>query len=246
VYGLDPGGVDLEGHYLAPPADQALDDIRKAAPNAALYHWLNLRTYKYAIPALGIDRPPPPEIRQGAKQYANGPNEIAQYSFKAIEMCLGSKEWQASRLAEMDRLLAAGFKVIALDEFPTTPHWDGEPCASRDHFHRPSDPASEWDITLRFIALLQLRAHQHRVLLGSEEPSAGILPYIAAYMDGTFNDPPEMYEWFSKNAQVERIPLFSTMFSNIVTPITRPSPKKPAPAPWLTMRKVTKTGKEPP
>src|SRR5204863_9184326 len=93
VFGIDPGGVDLDGVYLAPPADRTLDDIRRAAPNAALYHWLNLRTYKYAIPILKIDHPPPPEIRKAARHYASGTNEITQYAFKAIEMCIASKEW---------------------------------------------------------------------------------------------------------------------------------------------------------
>ncbi len=65
-----------------------------------------------------------------------------------------------------------------------------------------------------------------------------LFPFTSGYMDGTFNEPPEMYEHWQKSKDVERIPLFSTMFGAQLTPYTRiggsPKPQKP----WLVQEKV--------
>ena len=56
----------------------------------------------------------------------------------------------------------------------------------------------------------------------SEEPSIMLLPFTSGYIDGAFNDPPEMYEYWQRSKETERIPLFSDMYGSRVTPYTRP------------------------
>jgi hypothetical protein len=57
-------------------------------------------------------------------------------------------------------------------------------------------------------------------------------------MDGTFNDPPDMYEHWQKSTETERVPLFSTMFGTQLTPYTRIGGLPKPPKPWLVQEKV--------
>jgi hypothetical protein len=153
-------------------------------------------------------------------------------------MCLGAEEWQRSRFEEMKKLIDLGFTVIAYDEFPTSPKWGTEACRATNHSHRPNDFADEWSVSLDLVRRLSKYAHEHGVLLSSEEPSTMLFPFTSAYMDGTFNDPPDMYEPWQKSKAIERIPLFSTMFGAQLTPYTRIGGSPKPPKPWLVQEKV--------
>lgn len=239
AFGLDPNEVDLEGHYFW--SDGALDEVRalvESNAQVAQFRWLNLRTYKYAIPNLGIERSLPTEVRAAAKQYAKGVNDFSQYVFQSVEMCLGAELWQKSRMDELSKLVELGFRVIAYDEFPTSPKWGSEACRATNHLHRPNDLADEWRVTLELIRRLSAYAHEHGVLLSSEEPSAMLLPFTSGYMDGAFNEPPAMYEHWQAVQAVQRIPLFSTMFGAQLTPYTRIGGEPKPPKPWMVQEKV--------
>lgn len=240
VFGLDPNEVDLEGHYFW--YDGALAEIKtlvRASPAVAQFHWLNLRTYKYAIPNLGIERPPPPAVRAAAKQYADGIYDFPQFVFKSIEMCLGAEAWQASRFEEMKKLVDIGFKVIAFDEFPAPTKWGLEPCRAKDHMHKPNDVADEWRVTNELVRRLSDYAHAHGVLLASEEPSTLLFPFTSGYMNGMFNEPSDMYDHWQKSKETERIALFSTMFGNRLTPYTRIGGTPAPPKPWLVQEQIS-------
>ena len=239
AFGIDPNEVDLQGQYFwSEGALAEVEALIRANPAVAHFRWLNLRTYKYAIPRLGIERPPPPEIRAAAKLYASGSNDFAQYVFRSLEMCLGAGAWQRSRLEEMKKLVSLGFKVIALDEFPTSPKWTAEACRATNHLHRPDDFADEWRVSMDLIRRLAAYAREHGVLLSSEEPSLILLPFTSGYMDGMFNDPPDMYEHWQKSKETERIPLYSSMFGALVTPYTRVGGQPRPPKGWLVQEKV--------
>jgi hypothetical protein len=239
VFGLDPASVDLGGHYLwSDEAHATFAAARKANPSVAPYSWLNLRTFKHAIPALRIALPSSPEIEAMKRIGEDGSPEISQYAFKATEMCLGSAAWQQSRMNELAALVGEGYQVIALDEFPVPVHWDVAPCRATNHLHRAGDAASEQRVTMELIARLSAYAREHGVMLSSEEPSAELLPYASAYMDGAFNAPADFYELWKKSADVSLVPLFSTMFGDRITPTTRPDPPRDAPRGWMTMRKA--------
>ena len=240
AFGLDPNEVDLEGKLFW--SHGALEEARAivtANPAVAQLHWLNLRTYKYAIPRLDIRRPPPADITAAAKVYADGVHTFPQYVFESLEMCLGSAAWQASRFEQMKKLVELGYRVIALDEFPTAPRWDAQGCHATNHLHRPGDFEDEWRISRAFIAKLADYAHAHGVLLTSEEPSAMLLPFTSGYMDGSYNDPPDMYESWQRSDHAKRIPLFSTMFGALVTPYTRSGVGASPPKGWLVQEKVS-------
>jgi hypothetical protein len=238
AYGLDPNEVDLEGRYFwSGGALNEAKSLARANAKVAQFHWLNLRTFKYAIPSLAIEHPPAAEVRAAAKLYSDGVNDFPQYVFRSMEMCVGAEAWQRSRLDEMRKLIELGFKVIALDEFPTSPKWGPEPCRATNHLHRPNDFGDEVRTSLDFIRRLSTYARERGVLLTSEEPSAMLLPFISGYMDGMFNDPPEMYEHWRESADVERIPLFSAMFGDLVTPYTRPGGSAAPPKGWLIQEK---------
>jgi hypothetical protein len=66
-----------------------------------------------------------------------------------------------------------------------------------------------------------------------------LIPYVSGYMDGMFNDPPEMYEHWRESADVERIPLFSTMFGSAVTPHTRPCESAKPPVGWMVQERAS-------
>jgi hypothetical protein len=242
LYGLDPGAVDLEGKYLwSEGAEKAAREIVKANPAVAHEFWLNLRTYKYAIPKLGIDKAIPPEVLEAAKLYPDGIHDGQQYGFRWKEMCPASATWQAMRLRELKHLIDVGFRIIALDEFPLGARWDSAPCLSRTHLHHPADFADEWRVTLEFVQWLSAYAREHGVLLTSEEPSAALLPYAAGYTNGMFNQPRDvMYSHWAKSPDIEPVPLFSTMFKNIVTPYTRTDFKGPPPPGWIAQYKVSR------
>jgi hypothetical protein len=242
AFGIDPNEVDLEGRYFW--SDGALAEIKalvRANPAVAQLRWLNLRTYKYAIPNLGIERPPPPQIRAAAKLYANGVYDFSQYVFKSLEMCLGSEEWQRSRFEEMKKLVDIGFKVIAFDEFPLSYKWGAEACRATNHLHRPNDFADEWRVSMDLVRRLSTYGHEHGVLLSSEEPSTVLFPFTSGYTDGMFNDPPDVYEHW-QGRETERIPLFSTMFGAQLTPYTRIGGSPRPPRPWLVQEKVASPG----
>lgn len=239
AFGIDPNEVDLEGRYFwSDGAVAEVEALVAANPAVAQFRWLNLRTYKYAIPKLGIERPPPPEIRAAAKLYADGVYDFPQYVFKSLEMCLGAPEWQRSRFEQMKRLIDLGFKVIAFDEFPTSPKWGTEACRATNHLHRANDFADEWRVSLDLVRRLATYAHEHGVLVSSEEPSTMLLPFTSGYMDGTFNDPPDMYEHWQKSKETERIALFSAMFGARLTPYTRVGGSPKPPRPWMVQEKV--------
>jgi hypothetical protein len=239
VYGLDPASVDLGGHYLwSDGAHATLAAARTANPAVAPYSWLNLRTYKTAIPAMHVAIETTPEVEAMKRIGDDGSPEITQYAFKAWEMCLGSAAWQESRMKELDSLIGEGYQVIALDEFPAPPHWDVSGCKATNHLHRPGDAVDEQRVTMQLIARLAARAREHGVMLSSEEPSLALLPYTSAYMDGAFNDPPDMYELWKKSPDVAIVPLFSTMFGDRITPTTRPDPRRDPPRGWMTMKKM--------
>ena len=69
-----------------------------------------------------------------------------------------SKEIRAEK---WERTFAPGeCGVIALDEFPIAPRWDGQACRATNHLHRPNDAADEWRITLDFVARIAERARR--------------------------------------------------------------------------------------
>lgn len=241
VYGLDPGGVDMKGEYFW--TDDARDTAKRvgaANPRTGILHWLNIRTYKYAIPAMGIDEPLTAAIRAQARLHDGKLNDIALYTFKAWEMCLGSAEWQASRLRELNKLLDAGVDVVAIDEFPSSPHWGADACEATNHLHEPNDLVDEWRVTMRFIQKVAAIAHGRGALLSTEEPSAVLLPYVSGYMDGTFNEPADFYQFWTKSPDIAPIPLFSTMFGDRMTPYTRPDVVRGRPRGWIIQRKISK------
>jgi hypothetical protein len=240
VWGIDPGGNDLRGEYFGEPgAAQLARRVVAANPRAAHFTWLNLRSYKYAVPARGIDEAPSVEVRAMARLYPEV-NAIAQYTFKAWEMCLGSRGWQRSRMRQLERLVGLGYKVVALDEFPMPARWDVQGCRSSEHLHRAGDLADEWRVTIELVRRLARYAAAHGVLLSSEEPSAALLPFVSGYVDRIANRDPDVYAWFRKGTEDPAVPLFSTVFGDRMTPYTDLDPSGPLPRGWLPMRKVAR------
>ncbi len=241
VYGLDWGGIDLRGAYLwSEGAEATWRRLHDASPKVDQLSWLNLRTYKYAIPKMQIDEALPESIVSGLKLYEDGPHEVDQYAFKAKEMCLGSPVWQASRRAELEHLVREGFRVVQLDEFPISPSWDVAPCRATNHLHRPNDAADEWRVARAFVAGLATYARAHDVLLTTEEPNAALLPYVSGYTDGIWNEPQDVYEFWTKSPDIRPVPLFSTLFGARMTPYTRAGVKRAPPAGWLPEWKRTR------
>jgi hypothetical protein len=236
VYGIDPGGVDLAATYFREPAARAeAEAMIREHPWLSFFSWLNLRTYKYAIPAtktLGVG----PDVEAMAWRGKDGAMaESNQYVFESVVMCSASAEWQASRMRELEKLVGLGFKVVAMDEFPLSATWDTHGCTSTHHLHRAGDLEDESRITRDFVAKLSDYARAHGVLLSEEEPSAAFLPFISGYVDRIAN-PPAMYEIWQKVPNASVVPLFSTMFGALVTPYTDPSPTKPVPSGWITTK----------
>jgi len=222
VYGLDPSGVDLGGKYLwSKDAEATTREVIGANPNVAHFAWLNLRTFKTVIPRLNLTAPVDQDVRKMAKVYPDGIRNGESYCFKTLEMCPASEGWQASRLRQFDRLVSFGFRVIQLDEFPIPCVWHLEPCRSREHLHRPGDAADEWSKTLQFVAKLSERAEAKGVLLTCEEPCAALLPHVSGYIDRQFNANCDLiYAPWTKSRSIHPVPLFSTMFGEVVTPFT--------------------------
>ena len=243
VYGFDPAGIDLGGTYFW--SDAALNRAKRvieANPQVCHLAWLNLRTFKYDIPRLRRQVVLTPQIQAMAKRFDGKIREDDNYQYKAIDMCLASAQWQASRIAELDRLMDAGFKVIQLDEFPVPPVWNVAPCQAKGHLHQPGDARDEWSRSVEFIRTLSDRARQRGVLLTCEEPSAALLPYVCGYIDRQFNDGTDLYWPCHRSPRFTAIPVFSTMFGDLTTPYTDVDGADPArepPKSWLRAHKMT-------
>lgn len=242
LYGIDPGGVDLGGKCLwSEGAEANAKQIIASNPNVSHLAWLNLRTMKTAIPRLKQTIAVTDQTRGMAKLFDGHIRDDNNYSFAAIDMCLADERWQASRLREFDKLIALGFKVIQLDEFPLPPVWHVAPCGAADHLHRPNDAADEWDKSIAFVKRLSERAAKHGVILTCEEPSAALLPYVGGYIDRQYNDSIDLYWMKDKTKSIETAPIFSTMFADVVTPYTDtdgPNPARNPPAHWLQAHKI--------
>lgn len=245
IYGFDPAGIDLGGQYFW--SDSALSHAKrvlKANPQISHLAWLNLRSFKYDIPRLRRQVPLTPRIRSMAKLFDGKIREDDEYAYKAIDMCLASERWQASRIRELDRLMDAGFKVIQLDEFPIASVWNVVPCQATDHLHKPGDASDEWTQSTAFIKLLSDRAQKRGVLLTCEEPSAALLPYISGYVDRQFNDSIDLYWMRHRSRRITTLPIFSTMFGDLTTPYTDVDGAEPARVPpkfWLRAHKMVRS-----
>jgi hypothetical protein len=241
VYGYDPSGVDLAGEYFW--SEGALAKVRAvigANPRLAHSNWLNLRTWKRAIPRLGIERPVSDEVKAMLKVYPGVPATVDQFAFKSLDACLASAPWQRSRLEQFDRLAGLGFKVVQIDEFPIPHHWHGVACQASGHLHRPGDLADEWRHIEAFLGELAARARRRGVLLTCEEPSALMLPYVSGYIDRQFNDSIDLYQSF-RGPRSGPIPLFSMVFGDLVTPYTdndEDGPARRPPPGWIEQYKM--------
>jgi hypothetical protein len=238
VHGWDPSGVDLGGRSLW--SEHAEDNLRTAlAANPKLSHlaWLNLRSFKYTIPRLGLSARLPDELVGARWQGANGENVIRKQAFEAVEMCLATRAWQDSRKQELRRLIGLGFRVIQLDEFPIAQRWHAEPCRAEGHDHAPADLAGEWRSVLRFVRELAEHAEALGVMLTSEEPSAVLLDLTRGYVDRLANREPDIYGFWTRSPGTRPVALFSSAFSALSSPYTDADPTGPVPRGWLTMRK---------
>jgi hypothetical protein len=242
VYGYDPSGVDLAGEYFW--SEGALASVRQViGANRRLAHsqWLNLRTWKRAIPRLGIERPVTDQVKAMLRVFPASSAGANQFSFQSLDACLASAGWQRSRLAQLDRIADLGFRVVQLDEFPIPHFWHTVPCESAQHLHRPGDIVDEWRQIDLFLAKLAARARARGVLLTSEEPSALMLPYIAGYIDRQFNDSIDLYHSFRASKHATPIPLFSTVFGTLATPYTDTDEaalaRRPPPG-WIEQHKL--------
>ena len=245
VYGFDPAEIDLGGRCFW--SDAALSRVKRVlAANPRVCHlaWLNLRTFKYDIPRLGFKEPLTPDVEAMAKLFEGKTREDDGYAYKAIDMCLASERWQASRIRELDRLMDAGFKVIQLDEFPIAPVWNVAACQAKNHLHRPGDAVDEWSRSIAFVRELSDRAQKRGVLLTCEEPSAALLPYVSGYVDRQYNDSIDLYWMRRRSRRFRTIPVFSTMFEDLTTPYTDVDGAEPArepPGSWLRMHKMMRS-----
>jgi hypothetical protein len=243
VYGYDPSGVDLAGEYFwSPGATEKVRAVVGANRQLAHLNWLNLRTWKRAIPALGIERPVSAAVQAMLKLYPTGSDSTEQFRFQALDACLGAADWQRSRLVQFDRLADLGFKVVQLDEFPIPRFWHTAPCQATSHLHRPNDIVDEWTQIDLFLRKLSDRARQRGVLLTCEEPSAALVPYVAGYIDRQFNDSIELYRVFRTSPRAAPIPLFSMVFADLVTPYTdtdESAPVRQPPPGWIEQYKIS-------
>ena len=241
IYGWDPGGIDLGGRYFWSEGSQA--DCRKviaANPKVSQLAWLNLRTYKTAIPRLGIELTPPDEDHRTMARVDTKGVMTETGAFDATDMCLASEGWQQSRLEQFDRLAAAGFKVVQIDEFPIAAPWHIDPCLAKNHLHRPADPVDEWSYIRKFLIELSQRADKAGVLLTCEEPSAALLPYVCGYIDRQYNNSIDIYGKWTQSPKIKTVPFFSEMFHDICTPYTDADELNPArtpPTTWLEAHK---------
>lgn len=242
VYGFDPSGVDLGGRYFwSQGATGNVRQVLEANPQVSFLNWLNLRTYKRAIPRLGIELPVTREVKSMLKQYPGTRITKDQFAFKSLDMCLASAGWQSSRLREFDRLVKMGFKVIQIDEFPIPSFWHTVACQSRRHLHKPNDIVDEWRHIDRFLGQLAARARKKKVFLTCEEPSGVMVPYVSGYIDRMFNDSIDLYSMWRKNANTPPTPFFSLIFGDRVTPYTDADEAEPARQPppgWLKQHKL--------
>jgi hypothetical protein len=119
-----PRGWDLAGQYFWwEGAREKAEQVIRANSRLAHLSWLNLRTWKRAIPRLGIERPITAEVQAMLKVYPGTKPGEDHFSFKALDACLASPGWQRTRLDQLERLADTGFKVIQIDELPIPSLW---------------------------------------------------------------------------------------------------------------------------
>jgi hypothetical protein len=240
VYGWDPSSVDLGGRSFW--SAEAEDDVRAVlGKNPKLSHlaWLNLRSFKREIPRLGLSVPLPAELSAARWQGASGEHAFRKHAFEAVEMCLASKAWQKSRMGELERIAALGFRVVQLDEFPIATRWHAEPCRAAGHDHAPGDLAGEWRSVLAFLRELSARAEKLGLLLTSEEPSAALLDFTQGYLERQANREPDVYGFWSRSPLVRTVPLFSSAFGSRSTAYTDADPEGEVPRGWIVMTKIS-------
>jgi hypothetical protein len=238
VHGWDPAGIDLGGRYFwSDGAEQRVTEILRQERSPKHLAWLNLRTFKYAIPRLGLRARPSPELERGAWRGPDGKNIARKYAFEAMEMCLCSDAWQRTRLAELERLAKLGFQVIQLDEFPVAMRWHAAACLAAGHEHAPGDFTAEWDCSLRFVRALAERAQALGLILTSEAPSAALLGLTQGYIERQPNWETDVYGFWTRSAHVRPIPLFSAAFGDRTTAYTDIDPGGAVPPNWLRMHK---------
>ncbi len=238
VWGLFPGNADLGGvPFFNPESTRKAREILAANPRRAHLAWLNLRTNKFSIPALGLEVPEEQRLLSAAKLHRSGLKEQDQYTFRWVEMCTGAKAWQEFRLEQFERLVDLGFKVIQLDEFPLSYTWGDEPCFAEDHDHKPGSSHAEWQAAQSLLRRIAERAKEHGVFLTTEEPSMVTLPYTSGYIDRIANDEPDIYGFWTSTGKVRPVPLFSSIFGDVVTPYSDIDPERDLPEGWLKMTK---------
>ncbi len=80
------------------------------------------------------------------------------------------------------------------------------------------------------------------MLLTCEEPCAALLPHVSGYIDCQFNANCDLiYAHWTKSRSIQPVPLFSTMFGDVVTPFTDVDDVELArtpPGAWLHAHKV--------
>ena len=237
-YGFDPGSVDLGGRYFwSQGARDGVRTVLQANPRVSHMAWLNLRTFKTAIPRLDLTAKLPPELQIATRQFPAGTRiDAGQWSFKSVDMCLASEPWQRSRISELDALADLGFKVVQLDEFPIPSLWHVNACQAQGHLHKPNDAVDEWRRIMSFVAILSKKADERGIRLTCEEPSAALLPFVCGYVDRQYNQSIDLYAPWKKGKGIVPIPLFSTLFGDLATPYTDVEEAEEIPKPparWL-------------
>jgi hypothetical protein len=216
--------------------DEALAKLRAiAAANRELCHLaeLDLR----GCPAARGDAEAPEALRRAAKGLGPG----AARGGGPLEMCLAAEAWQRSRFEQLERLAAAGVKVIQLSGFPRGTPGPAAPCFAEGHAHRPGDLAGEWQEVLKFLARLAAHAEELKVSLTCDGPSAALLPFVCGYLDRQHNPGAQEYAPWTRSAGVTPVPFFSAAFGGHVTPYTEPLDPDPArklPGGWLANQRV--------
>jgi hypothetical protein len=236
----DPTALHWVRGLVPPPAafwpDQALAKARRILEaNRELRHVAEL-DLRYC-PAAGGGAESPEALRRAAKGLASG----AARRDGPLEMCLAAEVWQRSRIGQLERLAAAGFKVIQLSEFPRGAPGLVEPCRAEGHAHRPGDAADEWREVFRFLARLAARAEELKVSLTCDEPCAALLPFVCGYLDRQQDSRTQDYAPWTRHAAVTAVPFFSAVFGDHASAYTEPLDPDPArklPGGWLANQRA--------